>query len=91
MKKSKYLITKQSPILFNELLKHSIIATNALSAGFFYTTNNKDADGGFDVVCYGESASLNVQSNPECDSLIIKKILKGEDSYGDFINRLYKI
>ncbi len=75
MKKGKYIITLLSPILFDEGIKHSDLRRDAKSAGFFHLKRDIKSEGGFDVICYGESTSMDLKSNPAKDAKIIKDFL----------------
>lgn len=63
-------------IMFSTHLNHKetvkrIRHTEVVSAGFVY----KDRQG--DLQCTGRSESLNVDSNPEADSKLLQKQVKG--------------
>jgi len=73
----KYLITKFAPILFAHTIIHSEIKIPALSAGYFYLKLDSTAEEGFEVICYGESESLGIESHPPKDSKLIKEMLLG--------------
>ena len=68
----KYVIVRNHPILFPVELAHSDVVSNAQSAGFFILRlNAQDAD----VVCWGESISLNLKSNEAADAGIIREFV----------------
>ncbi len=58
MKKGKYVITKHSPILFIQGIKHSEIDSNACSTGFFHLIEDPKSDEEFRVVCHSMSSVL---------------------------------
>lgn len=77
--KQKYVITNQGlPILFDQALIHSSVAThyNVQSAGFFSTTINTETNR-IEVTCWGESSSLHIRSNPKGDKILIEELLNG--------------
>lgn len=63
------------PMVFPGIEKHSDIALRfnwpVLSGGFVRVVNDQ-------VVCYGESISLNVKSRPEEDARLIQQFLMPE-------------
>ena len=68
----KYVMVNDLPILFPLEIMHSDVVPQAQSAGFFVlrvTTCEVD------VYCWGESTSLNVQSNQAQDASIIKEFI----------------
>ena len=73
--RKKYIIVKEDilelPILFDQYLIHNTIAGkyyNIVSGGFFEITKDND------IIVYGKSTSLNVDSRP-IDANIIKQFL----------------
>ena len=72
MSKVKYIRTKDNEIIiFGEIMQHSNFRRfNPVSAGFISFGINKE--GNTTCSCYGESISLNIQSNPEEDTLYAK-------------------
>jgi hypothetical protein len=60
------------PILFPIEIMHSDVVPQAQSAGFFVL---RGSTFGLDVYCWGESTSLNVQSNQAQDAGIIKEFI----------------
>ena len=60
------------PILFPLEMMHSDVAQQAQSAGFFVLRLNSY---GVDVYCWGESTSLNLQSNQAQDAHLIKEFI----------------
>jgi hypothetical protein len=68
----KYVIINELPILFPIEIMHSDVVPQAQSAGFFVLrVSSYDVD----VYCWGESTSLNVQSNQAHDARIIKEFM----------------
>lgn len=69
----KYIIVDSGAILFNEMTTHSIVAQGfkeVYAAGFCQVTfGNK-----IDIVCHGNSESLNIESQPIIDQTIIKDL-----------------
>jgi hypothetical protein len=75
MGKVKYIRTKDDEIIiFGEIMQHSDFRNfNPVSAGFIsFGINN---DGNPTCSCYGESYSLNMESNPEEDTMLAKRQL----------------
>ena len=76
MSKMKYInFEKSGIIIFASHIPHVVIAQKFLnekpiSAGFFRVSDNGD------IVCYGESIGLNLESDPD-DTEIIKGYLRG--------------
>lgn len=75
---AKYIMVGRFPVIFHPGIQHSDVSVKLLvgkneikSAGFIKQTD----DGHF--VCYGESTSLGLQSNPEIDSKLVDRLLKG--------------
>ena len=71
----KYLIIDRvKSVLFNHGIEHIDEANgrNVTSAGF--CTIGVNAVGMLFIECYGRSESLNIDSNPERDAMIIRKI-----------------
>lgn len=74
----KYIIVKhkQTPILFpTNSVSHKTIATNLgalISAGFCFLSIK---NGKIEVNCYGNSSSLNIESNPQQDKIIIENFM----------------
>lgn len=60
------------PILFPLEMMHSDVVPQAQSAGFFVLRVNSY---GVDVYCWGESTSLNLQSNQAQDAHLIKEFI----------------
>jgi hypothetical protein len=68
----KYVMVNEIPILFPLEIMHSDVVQQGQSAGFFVLrVNNYDVD----VYCWGESTSLNLQSNQAQDARIIKEFI----------------
>ena len=76
MSKMKYInFEKSGIIIFASHIPHVVIAQKfpnekPISAGFFRVSDSGD------IVCYGESIGLNLESDPE-DIEIIKRYLRG--------------
>lgn len=71
----KYIITiNNEPILFSRNLFHNEITVNAISAGFIKMTFD-DQTKYFNVTCFGESTTLQLQSSPAKDKEIIENFL----------------
>ena len=68
----KYVMVNDIPILFPLEIMHSDVAQQAQSAGFFMLRLNSY---GVDVYCWGESTSLNLQSNQAQDAHLIKEFI----------------
>ena len=70
--KTKYIKTKDNIIIvFSELLQHSEFKRfNPISAGFISINVGEDKNP--DCVCYGESISLNLKSDPN-DTILAKR------------------
>jgi len=68
----KYVMVNNIPILFPLEIMHSDVVQQAQSAGFFVLQVNSY---GVDVYCWGESTSLNLQSNQAHDAHIIKEFI----------------
>lgn len=60
------------PILFPLEIMHSDVVQQAQSAGFFVL---RVTTYGVDVFCWGESTSLNLQSNQAQDARLIKEFI----------------
>ena len=68
----KYVVVNDMPILFPIEIMHSDVVQQAQSAGFFVLrATSYDVD----VYCWGESTSLNLQSNQAQDASIIKEFI----------------
>ncbi|THU33448.1 hypothetical protein FAM09_25195 [Niastella caeni] len=68
----KYVMINEMPILFPLEIMHSDVVQQAQSAGFFVM---RVTAYGIDVYCWGESTSLNLQSNQTQDARIIKEFI----------------
>lgn len=68
----KYVMVNNMPILFPLEIVHSDVVLQAQSAGFFVL---RVTSYGVDVYCWGESTSLNLQSNQAQDAHIIKEFI----------------
>jgi hypothetical protein len=68
----KYVMINNLPILFPIEIMHSDVVPQAQSAGFFVLRATTCE---VDVYCWGESTSLNVQSNQAQDACIIKEFI----------------
>jgi hypothetical protein len=68
----KYVMVNDLPILFPIEIMHSDVVSQAQSAGFFVLRGSTFE---IDVYCWGESTSLNVQSNQAQDARIIKEFI----------------
>ena len=81
MNKVKYIRTKDDEIIiFGEIMVHSDFRHfKPVSAGFISFGINKE--GHPTCRCYGESISLNMESNPEEDTLLAKRQLGMLDWY----------
>lgn len=73
LKIGKYIILNGRPILFPLEILHSDVATHGQTAGFFVLRVN---DFSTEVYCWGESTSLNLQSNQENDARIIREFIR---------------
>jgi hypothetical protein len=72
LKIGKYVIVNGMPVMFPLEIVHSDVMLQAESAGFFIIKiNTYDVD----VYCWGESTSLNLQSNQAEDARIIKDFI----------------
>jgi hypothetical protein len=72
LKIGKYVIVNGMPVMFPLEIVHRDIMLQADSAGFFIIKlNTCDVD----VYCWGESTSLNLQSNQAEDARIIKDFI----------------
>jgi len=60
------------PILFPLEIMHCDVVQQAQSAGFFVL---RVTTYGLDVFCWGESTSLNLQSNQQQDARLIKEFI----------------
>lgn len=79
--KVKYVVTKNKEIIiFSELLNHSDFKHfSPISAGFISFGVNKQ--GNPTCSCNGRSVSLDLDSNPEVDTLLAKRQLNMLDDY----------
>jgi hypothetical protein len=68
----KYVMVNEIPILFPLEIMHSDVVKEAQSAGFFML---RVTSYGVDVYCWGESTSLNLQSNQAQDAHLIKEFI----------------
>jgi hypothetical protein len=68
----KYVMLNEIPILFPLEIMHSDVVKEAQSAGFFML---RVTSYGVDVYCWGESTSLNLQSNQAQDAHLIKEFI----------------
>lgn len=68
----KYVMVNDMPILFPLEIMHSDVVQQAQSAGFFVLRASSYE---IDVYCWGESTSLNLQSNHAQDASIIKEFI----------------
>lgn len=68
----KYVIVNGLPVLFPLEIVHSEIMMQGQSAGFFVIRFTPYE---VDVYCWGESTSLNLQSNQAQDARIIKEFI----------------
>jgi hypothetical protein len=75
MNKVKYIRTKDDEIIiFGEIMQHKDFRNfSPVSAGFISFGINKE--GNPTCSCYGESISLNMESNPEDDTMYAKRQL----------------
>lgn len=75
--KTKYIRTENDEIIvFSELQQHKEFKHfNPVSAGFISFGVDKDKNISCD--CYGESVSLNLESDPEFDTKLAKKQILG--------------
>ena len=72
LKIGKYVIVNGMPVMFPLEIVHSEVMLQAESAGFFIIKVNTY---NVDVYCWGESTSLNLQSNQAEDARIIKDFI----------------
>ena len=72
LKIGKYVIVNGMPVMFPLEIVHSDVMLQAESAGFFIIKVNTY---NVDVYCWGESTSLNLQSNQAEDARIIKDFI----------------
>ena len=72
LKIGKYVIVNGMPVMFPLEIVHSDVMLEAESAGFFIIKVNTF---NVDVYCWGESTSLNLQSNQAEDARIIKDFI----------------
>lgn len=72
LKIGKYIIVNGMPVMFPLEVVHSDVMLEGESAGFFVI---KMTTYGVDVYCWGESTSLNLQSNQAQDARIIKDFI----------------
>lgn len=73
----KYLIVKDTPVLFSSSILHAYMVSAAgkvESAGFFVLHRSK-ADHSLKVICFGESSSLLISSRPDVDQQLISSYL----------------
>jgi hypothetical protein len=79
--KVKYIITKDNEIVvFGELMQHSDFRhLDPIRAGFISFGVN--SQGNPTCSCYGRSVSLQMDSDPEKDTLIAKRQLNMLDDY----------
>ena len=71
----KYVITLAGPIIFSPDILHADTVQSKegiISAGFFFI---KQAQGKGNIICYGESTSLNIKSRGMQDASIIGNYL----------------
>lgn len=75
------MINRAIAVLFNHGVEHIDEANgrNVTSAGFCKIWSD---DTGLRVECYGLSTSLNIDSNPARDALIIKKVAMAASEMG---------
>ena len=72
LKIGKYVIVNEIPVMFPLEMGHSEVVQQGQSAGFFVLRiNSYDVD----VYCWGESTSLNLQSNQAQDARLIKDFI----------------
>lgn len=79
MKRFKYVIANDIPILFFMGIDHKDVARGSKikSAGFcriWYSEDNQR----WSCKCFGESVSLNIQSRPEEDSKLLTTVLNSD-------------
>ena len=70
----KYIIVDSGAILFSEMATHSIVAQGfeeIYSAGFCSIEFKSNE---VDIKCHGHSESLEIESQPEIDQIIIKDL-----------------
>ena len=84
--KQKYIKTKNHQIIvFSELMEHKDFADwEPVSAGFININTIHHSEGnyhGTDCICYGESVSLHLKSDPEKDTKLAKKQILGHYEY----------
>ena len=81
MNEIKYIRTKDNEIIiFGAIMQHSCFRDfNPISAGFISFGVNKE--GNATCSCHGSSYSLNLNSNPEEDTLLAKRQLGMLDWY----------
>jgi len=78
--KLKYVRTKNNVIIFGAITSHDTFKYLApISAGFCHVNKNE-------VVCFGDSFSLDLKSNPKEDSLEATKQLFGYDAMISLMN-----
>lgn len=75
MEMIKYVIDENNiPLLFSREKEHIDVQKKVRSAGFLFITFDNQRFK-FKVVCFGESTSLKIKSNPVNDNLIIEEFL----------------
>ena len=73
VKIGKYVIVNNQPILFPGAIQHKDVSTKAQSAGYFLVAVESSE---LDVVCCGESSTLNLRSDQSNDARIIGEFIK---------------
>lgn len=77
LKFGKYIIAQGMPVLFPLELMHSSIAVKGQTAGFFIICCHENC---VEVICWGESTSLNLCSNSQADATIIRQFISNISS-----------
>jgi hypothetical protein len=77
LQKAKYIRTIDNEIIvFTELIKHDEFRSfRPISAGFIYFEKDTSKPFEMNAVCYGESISLRLKSDPTDSALANKQIL----------------
>lgn len=82
--KMKYIVVDAVfPIVFHPGLQHVKVAANkpVSSAGFVHINGDPDDPCAVQVDCFGESVSLDIKSDPESDTKLIKEMIEGYDRF----------
>ncbi|MEO8404681.1 MAG: hypothetical protein ABI480_08805 [Chitinophagaceae bacterium] len=82
LKFGKYVIVDNSPILFPIKIIHREVTTTAQSAGYFML---RISPASIEVICWGESTTLNLRSNQSIDAQIIEEFISNLTKSAQYI------